>query len=178
MLVILEEIDSIHLKGFKYLGGIIERVQLIEIRSTVADGTRKQSHIDASFSSIEFHSSTMNPFINALMKGIKPASSLSELPVLTAFPKGDPAVFPETYLSDFLEQGTQELHAFYNFYGNEATDEYHGRLTRFEKLLCCPYDALELEFVKVTSTPKRVKFERNFFKRAFPLKQIFIKESK
>ena len=54
----------------------------------------------------------MNPFINALMKEIKPASSLSELPVLTAFPKGDPAVLRETSLSDFLEYGTQELHAF------------------------------------------------------------------
>ena len=45
----------------------------------------------------------MNPFINALMKEIKPASSLSELPVLTAFPKGDPAVLPETSWSDFLQ---------------------------------------------------------------------------
>ena len=73
---------------------------------------RKQSRIDASFTGIEFHSSAINPFINALMKEIKSAFSLSELPVLTAFPKGDPAVLRETSLSDFLEYGTQELHAF------------------------------------------------------------------
>ena len=69
MLVILEEIDS---KVLNNLGGISERVLLIETRSTVAAGTRKQSRIEASFTSIEFHSSTMNPFINALMKDIKP----------------------------------------------------------------------------------------------------------
>ena len=34
----------------------------------------------------------------------------------------------------------------YDFYGNKATHKYHGRITRSEKLLCCPYDALELEF--------------------------------
>lgn len=55
----------------------------------------------------EFHSLTINPFINALMKEIKSGFDLSELPVLTAFPKGDPAVLPESSLSDFLEYVTQ-----------------------------------------------------------------------
>ena len=41
------------------------------------------------------------------MKEIKSGFDLSELPMLTAFPKGDPAVIPENSLSDFLEYGTQ-----------------------------------------------------------------------
>ena len=80
---------------------------LIEIRSAVAVGTRKQSRIDTSITRIEFHSLTINAFINALMKEIKSGFDLSELPMLTAFPKGDPAVLPESSLSDFLEYGTQ-----------------------------------------------------------------------
>ena len=55
----------------------------------------------------EFHSLTISPFINVLMKEIKSGFDLSELPVLTAFPKSDPAVLPESSLSDFLEYGMQ-----------------------------------------------------------------------
>ena len=33
-----------------------------------------------------------------------------------------------------------------DFYGNETNDEYHGRITRSEKLLCCPYHSLGLKF--------------------------------
>ena len=66
-LVILEEIkegvNSIYLKSFQQSEDIIERVLLIEMRSTVAGGTRRQSRIDASITRIEFHSSTINPFI-------------------------------------------------------------------------------------------------------------------
>ena len=59
----------------------------------------------------------------------------------------------------------------YNFYGNEVANEYHGRITRSEKLLRCPCDALELELgvIKVTSTHRRVKFERNFLKNSIHL---------
>ena len=69
-----------------------------------------------------------------------------ELPVLTAFLQLDPAGLPESTSSEFREYGTQELGVLYDFDGNEATDEYHGRITRSEKLLRCPYDAMELEF--------------------------------
>ena len=93
-LVILEEIkedvDSIYLKSFKQSEDIIERILLIEMRSTVAGGTRKQSRIDASITRLEFHSSTISPFIDALMKEITYAFDLSELLVLTASLKLDP----------------------------------------------------------------------------------------
>ena len=88
-LVILEEIkedvDSIYFKSFKQSGDIIEKVSLIEMRITVAGGTRKQSRIDASITTTEFHSSAFNPYIDALMKEMTYAFDLSELPVLTAF---------------------------------------------------------------------------------------------
>ena len=80
-LVILEEIkedvDSIYLKSFKQSEDMIKRVLLIEMRSTVAGGTRKQSRIDASITRLEFHSSTIHPFTDALMKEITYAFDLS-----------------------------------------------------------------------------------------------------
>ena len=60
------------------------------MRSTVTGGTRKQSCIDTSITRIEFHSSTINPFTDTLMKEKTYAFDLSELPVLTAFLKLDP----------------------------------------------------------------------------------------
>ena len=59
-LVILEEIkedvDSIHLKNCEQSEDIIERYFLIEMKSTVAGGTRRQSRINTSITRIEFHS--------------------------------------------------------------------------------------------------------------------------
>ena len=115
-LVILEEIkedvDSVHLKSLKKSGDIIERVSLIEMRSTGAGGTRKQSRIDASVGRTEFHSSTINPFIDSLMKEITYAFNLSELRMLAAFLKLDLADLHESTSSEFQEYGKQELVCF------------------------------------------------------------------
>ena len=138
---IKEHIDLIYLKSFKQSEDIIETASL-----TVVGGTKKESWIDASVTRIEFHSQTTHPFIDELMKEITYAFNLLELPVLTASLKLDPADLPESTSSEFWEYSTQELHVLYNFYRNEATNEYHGRITRSEKLWHCPYDALELEF--------------------------------
>lgn len=62
----------------------------------------------------------------------------------------------------------------------EVTSEYHSRITRSEKLLFYPYAPMELELgvVKVLSTHKWFKFQRDFLKRKLTQKQFVIKESK
>ena len=105
---IKEDVDSIHLKSFKQSEDIIERVSCIETRSTVACGTNKQNCIDASVTRIEFHSSTINPFTDALMKEISYAFNLSGYPVLTAFLKLVPDDLPESISSELRDNGTQE----------------------------------------------------------------------
>ena len=97
---IKEDVDLIYLKNFKQSEDIIERVPLIEMRSKVAGETRKQSRIDASITRLKFHYSTINPFIDALLKEITYAFDLSELPVLTAFLKLDPTDLPESTSSE------------------------------------------------------------------------------
>ena len=82
---------------------------LTEMRSTVAGGKKKQTRIEALVTRMEFHSSTINPFTDALMKEITYAFDLSELHELIAFLKLDPADLPETTSSEFWEYGTQEL---------------------------------------------------------------------
>ena len=150
LLVILEEIkediDSIYFKSLKQSEDITERFSLIEMRSTVTSGTRMQSCIATSITRLEFHSSTINPFIDVLMEEITYGFDLSELPMLTTFLKLDTADLPESTSSEFREYGMQQLQVLYDFYGYEAANECHGRIIRSEKLLRCPYDALELEF--------------------------------
>ena len=71
------------------------------MRSTVADGKKKQTRIEALVTRMEFHSSTINPFTDALMKEITYAFDLPELHELIAFLKLDPADLPETTSSEF-----------------------------------------------------------------------------
>lgn len=143
---IKDDRESIFLESFKKSGDLIERVSLIEMRNTVAGATRKQSRIDPSLSRDEFHSTTIKPFIDALIKEITVAFDLSDLPILNAFLKLDPADLPENSSPEIRCFGVEELQVLHNFYGNEAKDQYHGRTTRCKKLLHCPFDALELEF--------------------------------
>ena len=95
--------------------------------------------------------------------------------MLTAFLKLDPTDLPESTSSEFRDYGTQELRAvivLYGFYGNEATDEYHGRITRSEKLLRYPYDALELGFgvCKSYINLQKSKVREEFLKKEYSLR--------
>ena len=171
LLVILEEIkediDSIYFKSLKQSEDITERFSLIEMRSTVTSGTRMQSCIATSITRLEFHSSTINPFIDVLMEEITYGFDLSELPMLTTFLKLDTADLPESTSSEFREYGMQQLQVLYDFYGYEAANECHGRIIRSEKLLRCPYDALELEFgcYKSYINPQKSKVREEFLKK-------------
>ena len=86
------------------------------------------------------------------MKEITYAFDLLEVPLLPAFLKLDTADLPErtSGSSECRVYSTQELHVLYNFPGNEATNKYHGRITRSEKLFCCPY---EKTFFLVSQVP-------------------------
>ena len=60
----------------------------------------------------------------------------------------------------------------YDFYGNDAADEYHGRITKSEKLLRCPYDALELQFggYKSYINSQKSKVREKFLNKEHPLR--------
>ena len=110
------------------------------------------------------------------MKEITYVFDLSELPVLTTFLEFDPADLPESTSPEFREYGTQELRVLYDFYGNEANDEYLGKITRAEKLLCCPYHALELEFggYKSYINSQKSKVREKFLKKEHQLRSKLI----
>ena len=60
--------------------------------------------------------------------------------------KLDPADLPKIEDSSFASYGEEELRVLHNFYGNDAENEYNGRSVRCERLLSCPFEALNLEF--------------------------------
>ena len=138
--------DSQHLKSFHSSNDIIERISSIEMRNTVACGTRKKARMDTSISMEEFHTEVIIPFINALQEEILSAFDLSDLPILLVFLKLDPSEFPGITCPNFATYGNEELRVLYDFYGSEAKDEFHGRTVHCERLLFCPFDALKLAY--------------------------------
>ena len=138
-IVILEEIKedvrSIYLKRFKQSEDIIERVSLIEMRSTVASGTRKQSRIDASITRIEFHSSTINPFVDAVMEKITCVQSVG-ITCVNSLPSIWSCWSTWKHLIRISRVWYARVRCALRFWWKWIP----------EKLLRCPYDAMELEF--------------------------------
>ena len=143
---IQNDLNSPNLKSFQQSGDIIDRISTIEMRRTVAGSTRKKSRIDTNISLEEFHSSVIKPFVEALRTEIASAFDLSDLPTLNAFLALDPSCIPNMCDENFASFGTSELKELHEFYGNDAVDEFQGKITRAEKLLTCPLPSLELEF--------------------------------
>ena len=101
------------------------------------------------------------------MKEITYAFDLSELHELIAFLKLDPADLPEITSSEFWQYGTQELRVFYDFMEMKPPMN-----TRSEKLLCCPYDTLEIEFggYKSYVNSQKTNFQEEFLKKEHSLR--------
>lgn len=138
--------NSTHFKSFHQSGTIIEKLQSMEMGNTVAGRTRKQAKIDQTISMNEFHVQVIKPFIKALVDEISSAFDLSDLPILQAFLKLDPTALSEIEDELFSSYGEEELKVLHDFYGNDATDEFHGRKVRCDRLLFCPFEALKIEF--------------------------------
>ena len=110
------------------------------------------------------------------MKEITYAFDLSELHELIAFLKLDPADLPEITSSEFWQYGTQELRVFYDFMEMKPPMN-----TRSEKLLCCPYDTLEIEFggYKSYVNSQKTNFQEEFLKKEHSLRsKLSLKKAK
>ena len=58
----------------------------------------------------------------------------------------DPKSYSDTESKKFQTYGNDSLRILYNYYGSNAPNEFQGRFTKSDRLLKCPYDALQLEF--------------------------------
>ena len=81
-----------------------------------------------------FYSSTIVPFIKALIVEIKGAFSLDNLPVLTAMTCLNPDKIPKENDEKFLDYGKNDISMLYDFYGKQRDDIFEGR-----ELLVCLY---------------------------------------
>ena len=112
----------------------------------------------------------IKPFITALVAEISRAFDLSELPVLQALLTLDPKSYPYTESEEFQTSGNNSLRILYNYYGNDASNEFQGRFTKSDRLLKCPCDALQLEFggFKTYINKQKIKIKEENLKR-YPL---------
>ena len=170
---ILEDIqinvNSTHLQNFKKADEIIQKLSTIEMCTAVSGTTRKNRKIDTVASTKEFNEKVIKPFIAALVAEISQAFDLSELPVLQALLTLDPKSYPDTESEEFQTYGNDSLRILYNYYGIDVSNEFQGRFTKSDRLLKCPYDALQLEFggFKTYVNKQKIKIKEENSKRYF-----------
>ena len=58
----------------------------------------------------------------------------------------DPKSYPDTESKEFQTYGNDSLRILYKYYGRDASNEFQRLLTKSDRILKCPYDALQLEF--------------------------------
>ena len=109
----------------------------------------------------------MGPFITALVAEISQVFHLSEFPVLQALLTLDPKAFPDTGSEEFQTYRNNSLRILCNQYRSDASNEFQGRFTKSDRLLKCPYDALQLEFggLKTYVNKQKIKIKDENSKR-------------
>ena len=80
-----ENIDTNHLKNFNNANEIIEKTEVYERQNIVSSGMRKRQKQDHNLTKDIFHKNVIQPFIDKLIKEMKNAFNISNLPVLNAF---------------------------------------------------------------------------------------------
>ena len=137
-----------------------------------SETTRKKRKIDSAASTNEFHKKVIKTFLTASVAEISQAFNLSVLPILQALLMLDPKSYPETDSKEFQTYGNNSLRILYNYYGRDASNEFRGRFTKSNRLLKCPYDALQLEFggFKTCVNKQKIKLKRKIGKGIHSLK--------
>ena len=139
--------DSIHLKSFRESDKIIGKIKEYERRNIVSTGTRKRSKIDRSLNnSQDFHTKVIQPFVKALVKEIKNAFDLTNLPILNAFLKLDPQDIPTKEATEFPSYGEKELKVLFDHYGTSKEDTFQERTIKANSLLDCSFSVLTVEY--------------------------------
>ena len=124
---IRENIDTNHLKNFNNANKIIEKIKVYERQNIVSSGTRKCQKQDYNLTKDIFHKKVTRPFLNQLVKEMKNAFDISNLPVLNAFLKLNPQKIPDKDSLLFENYGMEEVTLLHNFYGKGKEESFQGR---------------------------------------------------
>ena len=146
------------------------------MRTIVSGTTRKKCKIDTVASTNEFHEKVIQTIYCSLSCW---NFTSAELLVLQDLLTLDPKSYPDTESKEFQTYGNDSLKILYNYYGSNASNEFQGRFTKSNRLLKCPYDALQLEFggFKTYADKQKIKIkEENSKRHSFPKSKLEFKK--
>ena len=137
------------------------------MHTTVSGTSRKKRKIDTVASTNEFHKKVIKAFITALVAEISKVFDLSELLVLQVLLTLSPKSYPNTESEELQTYGNNSLRILYNYYVSDPSNEFQGRFTKSDRLLRCPYNALQLEYggSKTYVNKQKIKIKEENSKR-------------
>ena len=141
----------------------------------MSSGTRKRQKQDTHLTKDIFHKKVIKPFINELIKEMKNAFDISNLPVLNVFLKLNLQKIPKKDSLLFENYGMEEVTLLHNFYGKGKEDSFQGRTVQADALYDTQLSCLLLEFsiLKATFVNKKQHSHKNIWGRKNLLKSKF-----
>ena len=115
-------------------------------RRFVSSRTRKCQKQDHNLTKDIFHKKDIKPFIDELIKEMKNAFCILNLPDLNAFQKLDPQKITDKDSLLFENYGVEEVTLWHNFYGKGKEDSFQGRTVQTDALYDTQLPCLLLEF--------------------------------
>ena len=166
-----ENIDTDHLKNFnnanklKKSGFMRDKILCLLVRE-------KQDH---NLTKDIFRKKVIKPFIDELIKEMKNAFDISNLPVLNAFLKLDPQKIPDNDSLLFENYGVEEMTLLHNFYGKGKEDSFQGRTVQVDALYDTQLSCLLLEFSNFKShvSEQKAAFSQEYSGKEKSLKSTF-----
>ena len=124
----------------------MKKIEVYERQNIVSSRTRKCQKQDHNLTKDIFCKKVIKTFINELIKEMKNAFDISNLPVLNAFLKLDPQKIPNKDSMLFENYVVEEVTLLHNFYGKGKEDSFQGRIVQADALYDTQLSCLLLEF--------------------------------
>ena len=94
----------------------------------------------------DFHHKTAVPFLKALIKEIKVAFKLDNLPISLAMTVLDPHGIPSKEDDSFDSHRNDKIETLFNFYGKTQDGVFDGHRTSSPALFSCTQKLLKIEY--------------------------------
>ena len=151
------------------------RVNCFNKQPLISFQTRKRSLIDTENEVNYFHHKTAIPFLKALIKEIRDAFNLDNLPVLLAITALDLHGTPSKEDDSFDSHGNDKIETLFNFYGKTQGDVYDGHRTSSPALLLCTHKLLKMEYGGYKNYVAQLKINFKQKLNKLKLRQVYYK---
>ena len=132
--------------SFRKSSNLIDRVNSFNKQPLISIQTRKRSLIDTENDVYDFHHKTAIPFFKVLIKELRDAFNLDNLPVLLAMTALDLHDIPSKEDDSFDSHKNHKIETLFNFYHKTQDDVFDKHRTSSPTLLLCTQKLLNLEY--------------------------------